>query len=129
MKAGAFGFSLDKNMEDRPEDGSFLPSHVASREEFVALAEVMGNYGVGHMGLTMGYGLSIEEQRDILSTLTEMMQVSGRTLSALVLDPNETGDLGRWKEESWNQGLPLIMQGYKHQSVDIQSATMYGTTK
>ena len=110
MKAGAFGFSLDKNMEDRPEDGSFLPSHVASREEFVALAEVMGSYGVGHMGLTMGYGLSIEEQRDILSTLTEMMQVSGRTLSALVLDPNDTGDLGRWKEKSWNEGLPLVMQ-------------------
>ena len=26
MKAGAFGISADKNMEDRPEDGSFLPA-------------------------------------------------------------------------------------------------------
>ena len=30
MKAGAFGFSADKNLEDRTEDGSALPSHVAS---------------------------------------------------------------------------------------------------
>ena len=33
MQAGAFGFSADKNQEDRPEDGSFLPSHVASERE------------------------------------------------------------------------------------------------
>ena len=46
MKAGAFGISADKNMEDRPEDGSFLPSHVASSEEFLAMAEVMGDVGV-----------------------------------------------------------------------------------
>jgi len=37
MKAGAFGFSLDKNMEDRPEDGSLLPSIVASDEEFLII--------------------------------------------------------------------------------------------
>ncbi len=110
MKAGAFGFSLDKNMEDRPEDGSFLPSHVASREEFVALAEVMSGYGVGHMGLTMGYGLSADEQREILGTMTGMMRASGRTLSALVMDPAGTGELAKWKEESWGEGLPLVLQ-------------------
>jgi N-acyl-D-aspartate/D-glutamate deacylase len=37
MKAGAFGFSADKNLEDRTEDGSALPSHVASPGEFLAL--------------------------------------------------------------------------------------------
>ena len=41
MEAGAFGFSADKSLEDRPEDGTFLPSHVASDEEFLALAEVL----------------------------------------------------------------------------------------
>ena len=35
MQAGAFGFSADKNLEDRTEDGSSLPSHVASPEEFL----------------------------------------------------------------------------------------------
>ena len=38
MQAGAFGFSADQNLEDRTEDGSALPSHVASPEEFLGLA-------------------------------------------------------------------------------------------
>src|SRR2546425_1253199 len=54
MQAGAFGFSADKNLEDRTEDGSALPSHVASPEEFLALAEVLGEFGVGHLGWTIG---------------------------------------------------------------------------
>ena len=62
MQAGAFGFSFNKNMEDRPEDGSFLPSHVASDEEFHALAEVLSDFGVGHIGLTHGFGLSPEQR-------------------------------------------------------------------
>ena len=45
MRAGAFGISADKNLEDRPEDGSWLPSHVASREEFLALSQVMSQFG------------------------------------------------------------------------------------
>ena len=59
MQAGAFGFSADKNLEDRTEDGSALPSHVASPEEFLALAEVLGEFGVGHLGWTIG----ISDQR------------------------------------------------------------------
>ena len=56
MQAGAFGISADKNMEDRPEDGSLLPSHVASDEEYLALAEVLSQFGVGHIGWTIGFG-------------------------------------------------------------------------
>ena len=63
MKAGAFGFSLNKNMEDRPEDGGFLPSHVASDEEFYALAQVLGEFGVGHVGLVLMASASRLEQR------------------------------------------------------------------
>ena len=37
MEVGAFGFSADMNVVDRPEDGSWLPSHVASQEEYLAL--------------------------------------------------------------------------------------------
>ena len=46
MKAGSFGISADKNLEDRPEDGSWLPSHVASEAEYLGLAEVIGQFGV-----------------------------------------------------------------------------------
>ena len=47
MAAGAFGFTSNYNFEDRPEDGSWLPSHMASDEEYIALAEVMSEFGVG----------------------------------------------------------------------------------
>ena len=46
MAAGAFGFSADRNLIDRPEDGSFLPTQVASREEFLALAEVLREFAL-----------------------------------------------------------------------------------
>ena len=80
MQAGAFGISADKNMEDRTEDGGWLPSHVASEAEFLGLMEVFAEFGVGHLGWTIGSGHSEEsraEQRDLLS---RMMRVSGRPL-------------------------------------------------
>jgi N-acyl-D-amino-acid deacylase len=75
MQAGAFGFSADKNLEDRTEDGSALPSHVASPEEFLALAEVLSEFGVGHLGWTIGISDQRQEQQALL---TEMMVRSGR---------------------------------------------------
>ena len=106
MKAGAFGFSFNKNLEDRPEDGGSLPSHVASAEEFLGLAEVLGEFGVGHMGLTMGLGLSPEERASVLDMTAEMMRLSGRPFSLL----NANDDGADWMEECRREGLPLVMQ-------------------
>ena len=106
MKAGAFGFSFNKNLEDRPEDGGSLPSHVASTEEFLGLAEVLGEFGVGHMGLTMGLGLSPEERASVLDMTAEMMRLSGRPFSLL----NANDDGANWMEECRREGLPLVMQ-------------------
>ena len=75
MQAGAFGLSADKNLEDRPEDGSWLPSHVASREEFLALSQVLSQFGVGHLGWTIGISDDQAGQRDMLA---EMVRMSGR---------------------------------------------------
>ena len=83
MAAGAFGFSFNKNMEDRPEDGSFLPSHVASKEEFIALSEVLAEFGVGHMGLTLGLGLAQEERSSIRDLTAQMMRSSGPALQSI----------------------------------------------
>ena len=103
MKAGAFGFSADKNQEDRPEDGSWLPSHVASSEEFLGLAEVLGQFGVGHIGWTIGISDDKEEQR---AMLTEMMKISGRPLHVIPGD-----DEGfEWVQSSRAQGLPVVAQ-------------------
>ncbi len=54
MKAGAFGWSAMKTLANRPDDGRFIPSQVASNEEFLALAEVLSEFGVGHIGWTRG---------------------------------------------------------------------------
>ena len=106
MKAGAFGISADKNMEDRPEDGSLLPSHVASAEEFLAMAEVMGQFGVGHIGWTIGLGHSEESLNEQRQLLTQMSRISGRPLH---LDQgNATGS--EWFDSARAEGLPVVLQ-------------------
>ncbi len=105
MSAGAFGFSFNKNMEDRPEDGSFLPSHVASPEEYLALSEVLGEFGVGHIGLTLGLGLSDEERNSVRELTAQMMLASGRPFGLLDV---ESDDL--WVNSCRSEGLPLITQ-------------------
>ncbi len=54
MKAGAFGWSAMKTLANRPDDGRFIPSQVASNDEFLALAQVLSEFGVGHIGWTRG---------------------------------------------------------------------------
>ena len=107
MEAGAFGFSYNKNMEDRPEDGSFLPSHVASKEEFLALSEVLGQFGVGHMGLTLGLGLTQEERNSVRDLTAQMMRTSGRPFSLLDV---QSSDDPAWVDSCRQEGLPLIFQ-------------------
>ena len=106
MKVGAFGISFDKNMEDRPEDGSFLPSHVASNEEFLAMAEVMGQFGVGHIGWTIGLGHSEESVNEQRQLLTQMSRVSGRPLH---LDGGNAAG-SEWFDSVRAEGLPVILQ-------------------
>ena len=103
MKAGAFGVSADKNLEDRPEDGSWLPSHVASKEEFLALSQVMAQFGVGHIGWTIGISDDRPAQRDMLE---EMVRMSGRPLHVVLGD--EEGY--KWLQEKRAEGLPIIAQ-------------------
>ena len=110
MQAGAFGFSTDMNTGDRPEDGSWLPSHVASNEEYIALSEVLSEYAVGHIGWTIANsgGLppekSPQKQRELL---TQLMRVSGRPLHVL-LEQESARD--EWVHKSRAEGLPLFTQ-------------------
>ena len=103
MKAGAFGISADKNLEDRPEDGSSLPSHVASEEEYLALAEVLGQFGVGHLGWTIG---SSDQQAQQRAMLAQMVRISGRPLHVGLGD----NDGYEWVNEVREEGLPVFIQ-------------------
>ena len=109
MQVGAFGFSFDKNMEDRPEDGSFLPSHVASDAEFVALSEVMNEFGVGHVGATLGLGHTSEALIPMRAMLTQLMKVSGRPLHAVLAAPAEEADR-EWLYAMRAEGFPALLQ-------------------
>ena len=54
MEAGAFGWSSMKTLLNRPDDGRFIPSQVASNEEYLGLAETMAEFGIGSIGWTRG---------------------------------------------------------------------------
>ena len=54
MEAGAFGWSSMKTLLNRPDDGRFIPSQVASNEEYLALAQTMASFGIGSIGWTRG---------------------------------------------------------------------------
>ena len=111
MKAGAFGFSSNYNFEDRPEDGSWLPSHVASHEELLALAEVMGEFGVGHIGHTIGDGLSTEQRDAMWGLLPKLIEASGRPLHVASLGY----DYERVRQ-AYEQGMPMLLQMVAHVS-------------
>ena len=74
LDAGAFGFSLNKNMADRPATGGYLPTHVAADDEFEAMARLLGEYGLG--GITMTLGSTDDQGRDML--VEKMARASGR---------------------------------------------------
>ena len=54
MTAGAFGWSSMKTLLNRPDDGRFIPSQVASNAEYLAIAETMAEFGIGSIGWTRG---------------------------------------------------------------------------
>ena len=113
MKAGAFGFSADKSPEDRPEDGGFLPSHVARKEEFLGLAEVLSEFGVGHIGWTSPSQGDVDHgERELLE---DMVKISGRPLHVGMVGVEDGYD---WVKSLRNKGLPMIVQEL---AVDIES--------
>ncbi len=104
MRAGSFGFAADMNAEDRCEDGSPIPSQVASDEEYLALAGVLGEFGVGCMGWTVGVSPNQSHQYELL---TKMMQLSGRPLH-VVLGHEPGGP--EWVKRMRAQGFPVAPQ-------------------
>jgi len=108
MRAGAFGFSVDKFWENRLEVGGLLPDHIASNEEFVALAEVMGEFGVGHLSWTRGPS----ERPGGDQFLRELIRLTGRPMNLVGVAASE-GRPGGYRatlaylEESHRLGLPM----------------------
>ena len=107
MEAGAFGFSADKNQEDRPDDGSFLPSHVASDREFLGLADVLGNFGVGQIAWTSFLSADPEKNHELM---IKMMELSGRPLHVGLEQGPGTDGPGWVRSVREARRLPLVIQ-------------------
>ncbi len=103
MKAGAFGWSAMKTLLNRPEDGRFIPSQVASNEEFLALAEVMSEFGVGHIGWTRGAAERPVPpgEPDLLSSLGDPQAAAAAVTgsSSLLMDAVEGDAPGKERED------------------------------
>ena len=102
MKAGSFGFAVDKNQEDRAEDAGAIPSHVASDAECLALAEVLGEFGAGWMGWTSGY---TPDDEKYLPLLTKMLRASGHPFHVSL---GRTPAWQTWVKECRAEGLPVV---------------------
>ena len=112
MRAGAFGFSIDKLWENRMADGRLLPDHVASNEEVMALADVVAESGVGHLSWTRGPS----ERRGGDAFLRELTARSGRPLNlvgvaASSLAPGAYRKMLGYLEQSHHMGLPMYGSG------------------
>ena len=106
MRAGAFGIAGNRSAEDHPENGGYLPSHVASDEEWLALAEVLGEFSVGHLGWDIGNVPMFDDRPQQHVLLERMVEASGRPLH-LILGGNESRD---WKKAMNAKGLPIFEQ-------------------
>ena len=110
MDAGAWGISFHKNPEDHAEDGGWIPSHVSGDAEALALAEVIGEYGIGSVCWTAG-GRPGEKE-----LLRELCRRSGRPMNWGGVVQHKVDALDPWREElAWSEenlelGLPLYAQ-------------------
>ena len=84
MKAGAFGWSSMKTLINRPDDGRFIPSQVASNEEYLALAQVLADFGVGSIGWTRGAA-----ERPLPPGEPDLLGGATSTGSGIQMDPVE----------------------------------------
>ena len=106
MEAGAFGIAGDRSAEDHPEDGGYLPSHIASDEEWLGLMDVLGQFGVGHIGWDIGNVPMFGDRPQQHELLTRMMDISGRPLH-LNLGGIESYN---WMNEVRAKGYPVCEQ-------------------
>jgi N-acyl-D-amino-acid deacylase len=94
MKAGAFGWSSMKTLINRPDDGRFIPSQVASNEEYLALAQVLADFGVGSIGWTRGAA-----ERPLPPGEPDLLGGATPTGSGIQMDPVEGDAPGKGRED------------------------------
>ncbi len=106
MEVGAFGIAGNRSAEDHPEDGGYLPSHIASDEEWLGLMEVLGDFNVGHLGWDIGNVPMFDDRPQQHALLEKMMDACGRPMQ-LILGGVESF---QWMNEARAKGYPVCEQ-------------------
>ena len=103
MRAGALGFTTDKNPNHINDEGKPIPSVAAPDEEVLQLCEVLGEVGAGVIQTSGGGGKHVKENYE-MSKLAA--QRSGRPVVWLTISH-------RWSEPNiWREYLDMTEKGF-----------------
>lgn len=112
MEAGAFGFSVDRSPVNMDYDGGPLPSHVAAPAEFLALAQVLGEYGGSRGSISWAWKDQVRFCGEPL--LVELARVSGCPVQVVVVSYNDANPELHKQQLAWlekaNQEVRLYGQ-------------------
>ncbi len=103
MRAGALGFTTNRNKNHINEDGTPVPSVAAPEEEVLALCDVLGEIGAGVIQTSGGAGGRVAN----FEMSKKASQRSGRPVVWLSI-------AHRWAEpDTWREYLEMAEQGFK----------------
>jgi N-acyl-D-aspartate/D-glutamate deacylase len=104
MRAGALGFTTDKNPNHRNDEGKPVPSVAASEEEFLSICEVLGEVGAGVIQTSAGGGKNVPANYEMSK---KAAQRSGRPVVWLSISH-------RWSQpDVWRQHLDMTEEGFR----------------
>ncbi len=89
LATGALGFTTSRTIKHKAKDGRFTPSLTASESELLGLAAAMKHAGRGVIEVNSDFGPGEFE------VMRAAAEISGRPLSVLLLQVNNTPDLWR----------------------------------
>ena len=104
LQVGGFGFSGTFSMANRDYDGGYLPTHVASREELLEMARVVGEFNRGSIEWTVGASL----QGLGMDFFLDLAKASGRPVNWNAVahnpsDPEAYKVVLRWIENAYHE--------------------------
>jgi len=97
MMAGAIGLSFEMNARHHVLGGPVIPGAMASHEERLALADVLGELGVGTIQKGLITDTVLEDFYEPIRFAMEVSERTGRPCSFNFIAQKEA-DPGRWKE-------------------------------
>jgi N-acyl-D-aspartate/D-glutamate deacylase len=104
MRAGALGFTTDKNPNHLNDAGRPIPSVAAPEEEFLSICEVLGELGAGVIQTSAGGGKHVPANYEMSK---KAAQRSGRPVVWLTISH-------RWSQpDVWRKYLDMTEQGFK----------------